>query len=136
MSVSAELQKAIYDALVADAGVGALVGDRIYDGAPTGAQFPYITFGPADSVGEDLQCITARTESVQLDVWSRDQGRMHPCKAICDAVKDALHLANLSLTVNALVLIRVDGVRVFLDRDGITAHGVVTVEAELEEISG
>lgn len=133
MSVSAELQKAIYDALIADAGVGALVGDRIYDGAPSGQVFPCITFGPTDSRPDDMDCIAGRSETVQLDVWSREHGRMRPCKEICDAVKDALHLAGLSLTVNALVLIRVEGVRVFLDRDGITAHGVLTVEAELEE---
>ena len=133
MSVSAELQKAIYDALVADVAVGELVGDRIYDGAPANRQFPYISFGPTDSVQDDMDCITARTETVQLDVWSRDQGRMRPCKEICDAVKDALHLADLSLTVNALVLIRIDGMRIFLDRDGKTAHGVLTVEADLEE---
>ncbi len=35
------LQKAVYAAFVADAGVGALIGDRIYDGAPRDAVFPY-----------------------------------------------------------------------------------------------
>jgi hypothetical protein len=133
MSVSAELQKAIHDALVADAAVAALVGDRIYDGAPSNRQFPCITFGPTDSVQDDMDCITARTETVQLDVWSRDQGLLRPCKEICDAVKDALHLADLSLTVNALVLIRTSGMRVFMDQDGKTTHGVVTIEADLEE---
>lgn len=136
MSVSAELQKAIYDALVADAGVGALVGDRIYDGAPSEHQFPCITFGPVDSFNEDLVCVDARTETVQLDVWSRDQGRMRPCKEICDAVKDALHLADLTLEQHALIRIRIEGIRVFRDADGITAHGVVTVFADLEEIDG
>lgn len=133
MSVSAELQQLIYDTLVADAAVGSLIGDRIYDGAPSGREFPCITFGPTDSVPDYMECITARTETVQLDVWSRDQGRMRPCKEIMDAVKDALHLVDIELAVNALVVIRVVGQRVFMDRDGITAHGVVTVSAELEE---
>jgi len=132
-SVSEELQTAIYNALIADSAVGDLVGDRIYDGAPSDRNFPCVTFGPTDSVQDDLVCITARTEVVQLDVWSRDQGRMRPCKVICDAIKDALHLADLSLVVNALVLIRIDGMRVFMDRDGVTAHGVLTVEVDLEE---
>ncbi len=39
------LQKAVYAALVADDGVGALIGDRIYDGAPRDAVFPYVTIG-------------------------------------------------------------------------------------------
>lgn len=136
MSVSRELQKAIFDALVADAGVGALVGDRIYDGMPSAGQYPCVTFGPTDSFNEDLACVDARTETVQLDVWSRDQGRMGPCKDICDAVKDALHLADITLTQHALIRIRTGGIRVFRDADGITAHGVVTVEADLEEING
>lgn len=136
MSVSFELQKAIYDALVADAAVGALVADRIFDGAPAQHQFPCITFGPMDNFNDDLVGVDARTETVQLDVWSRDQGRMRPCKEICDAVKDALHLADLSLVQHALIRIRIEGIRVFRDADGVTAHGVVTVLADLEEIDG
>ncbi len=133
MSVSAELQKLIYDTLVADAAVGALVGDRIYDGSPSDSEFPCITFGPSDSVPDDMECVNARTESIQLDVWARSQGRMRPCREIMDAVRDALHLADLSLTTNSLVLIRVDGMRLFMDADGITAHGVITVEADVEQ---
>lgn len=132
-SASVELQTVIYQTLVADAEVGALVGDRIYDGRPDTATFPCVTFGPIDSIEDDKSCITGRVETVQLDVWSRDQGRMRPCKEICDAVKAALHRAELSMTVNALVRIEITGVRVFLDPDGITAHGVVTVETDIEE---
>ncbi len=133
MSVSRELQGAIYDALVADVAVSALVDDRIYDDSPADREYPCITFGPTDSTPEYIQCITARTETVQLNVWSREHGRMWPCKEIVDAVKNALHLADIDLVVNALVRIEVVGQRVFMDRDGITAHGVVTVSADLEE---
>lgn len=136
MNISRGLQAAIFDALVADAGVGALVEDRIYDGAPSDRQYPCITFGPTSSFNDDLTCVDARTETVQLDVWSRDQGRMGPCKDICDAIKAALHLAELSLTQHALIRIRIDGIRVLRDSDGVTAHGVVTVEADLEEVNG
>lgn len=133
MSVFAELQKLIFDTLQADAAVNALIGGRIYDGPPNDQQFPCITFGPSDSNPDDMECIKARTESIQLDVWSRSNGRMRPCREIMDAVYDALHHANLSLTVNALVLIRVDGMRMFMDADGETAHGVITVEADVEQ---
>lgn len=136
MSISRELQKLIFDTLLADTAVSDLVGGRVYDGAPSDQEYPCITFGPTDSFNDDLQCVDARTETVQLDIWSRDQGRMGPCKDICDAVKNALHLADLALATHALVRIRTDGIRVFRDSDGITAHGIVTVEADLEEISG
>lgn len=133
MSVSAELQKLIYETLVADVDVGDLVGSRIYDRMPSDGDYPCVTFGPSDAIEDDSECITGQIETVQLDCWSRDQGRMWPCKRIAGAVKSALHKAKLSLAVNALVQIRVVSVRVFLDRDNITAHGVVTVEAILEE---
>lgn len=133
MSASIELQTLIYDALKADAGVSALVSDRIYDGRPKDGGYPCLTFGPADVVLENLEGVKASTETVQLDVWSQDGGRLRPCKEIVSAVKSALHLADLSLAVNALVQIRINSMRVFQDRDGITAHGVITVEADLEE---
>ena len=57
MSVSSELQKAVYDTLIDDAEVVALVGDRIYDGAPADLAFPYITFGPTDSSSDDVNCV-------------------------------------------------------------------------------
>lgn len=133
MSPSAEFQQLILNTLVSDTAVNALIGDRVYDGAPADRQFPCATFGPTDSYNDVLTCIDARTETVQIDVWSRAEGRLRPCKEICDAIRDALHLADLSMTVNALVQIRIDGLRVFMDADGITAHGVVVVQADLEE---
>ncbi len=40
-----DLQDAIHAALAADAGIIALVGDRIYDSAPEDKTAPYITIG-------------------------------------------------------------------------------------------
>ncbi|WP_372570365.1 DUF3168 domain-containing protein [Ruegeria jejuensis] len=133
MSVSAELQKAIYDTLIADAAVSALIDDRVYDGRPKASNFPCITFGPSDTRADDMECIDGRFETIQLDVWSRDQGKMRRCKEIMDAARNALHFADLSLTVNALVLIRVESMRIFMEGGGLTAHGVITVEADLEQ---
>lgn len=133
MSISIELQTRVYETLKADPDVAALVSDRIYDGPPVDGQFPQITFGPTDTTPQNMECIAGRTETFQIDVWSRDEGTLRPCREIMDAVKSALHLADLALTTNALVLIEVQGMRAFLDRDGLTAHGVVTVEADLEE---
>ncbi len=133
MSASAEFQKLVFDTLQADAGVGALVGDRIYDRMPRSGEYPCITFGPSDVVPEDSECITGRIETLQLDCWAQSQGRLWPAREIADAVKSALHEADLSLVVNALVRISVQSVRVFADPDGVTAHAVVSVEADIEE---
>lgn len=133
MSASRALQTAIYDALVADAAVGALVGDRIYDGAPSGRTFPCVTFGPSQEVTDDVDCIDGEDHFVQLDVWTDDQARLGPCKDIVAAVKAALH--EVSLTVpdpNALAFIRVTNTRSMADKDGIRGHGIVDVQAAME----
>lgn len=136
MSVSSELQLLIRTVLTADPVVAGLIDGRIYDGRPDSGQFPCITFGPTDTVPQDMEGIVGREEAVQLDVWSRDKGSLRHCKSIVDAVKSALHLAELSLATNALIKIEVVRMRVFVDRDGITAHGVITIEADLEEADG
>lgn len=133
MSASRELQGAIYDALVADAGAGALVGDRIYDGVPSNNAFPYVSFGPSQEITDDAECIDGEEHFIQIDVWARDQARMGPCKDICAAVKAALHEVTLNLpSPYALAFIRVTGTRTMLDPDGITAHGIITVQAAVE----
>lgn len=133
MSASSELQTAIYAALVADSGVSALVGSRIYDPPPSGAVFPYISFGPTDAVEADTFCLTGRVETVQVDVWSRSEAGSLECKAIVDAIKAALHDSPPTLTEAACATMIVTQTRVFRDEDGITTHGVVVVEADIEE---
>lgn len=129
---SVEFQDAVLAALQADAGVGALAGDRIYDKPPANAVFPYISFGPGDYFYDDTDCMTLRIESLQVDVWGRDQGRQWPTRDLVDAVSAALHLADLSLSTNAIAIVRVGVARVFQDPDNITSHGVITLEAEIE----
>ena len=133
MTPSVELQKLIFDRLVANAGVHAIVGDRIYDNAPPNATFPYVSFGPSDVIEDDAECIVGRLETVQIDCWARDNARLNPVKALSDAVKAALHQFAGDMTTHALVEMRVVAMRHFMDPDGLTAHGVVTVEARIEE---
>jgi hypothetical protein len=133
MSASADLQKVIFDRLVADAGVHAVAGDRIFDNRPDVAQFPCVTFGPSDVVEDDAECITGRVETIQIDCWARSNGRINAVKPLTDAVKAALHLHQADPAGSELVEMRVIAMRVFMDPDGLTAHGVVTVQAIMEE---
>lgn len=133
MSAASELQKAIHDALVADAAVGALVGDRIYDGVPSNAEFPYVSFGVSQQVTDDMDCIDGEQQYLQIDAWGRSQGRTRICKDIVAAVKGALHQQDLDLANgHALANLQVESIRVFLDSDGITAHGVISLRADVE----
>jgi hypothetical protein len=127
------LQVAIGQALVADAGVSALIGDRIYDQMPEKGEYPCIEFGPIDIVPDDQECVDGQIHTLQLNVWSRDQGRLGPCQDIVWAVRAALHDAELELPDPfAVCFVRVVLARVIPDPDGITAHGVVSVEATVE----
>lgn len=131
-TASEDLQKAVYDALLADTDVSAVVGTNVFDGLPTA--YPAITFGPVDYVPDDMDCIDGRIETMQLDCWVRDGSkRLSPAKALADKVKIALHGAELSLATHALAVLRVASVRSMMDPDGLTGHGIVTLEAEIEE---
>jgi hypothetical protein len=133
MSLSQELQRVIYERLVADAGVHAVVEDRIYDNRPAAANFPCVTFGPSDSIEDDAECITGAVETLQIDCWARENGRIAPVKPVVDAVKKALHLKEIDLVAGSAVEVRVTMTRAFMDPDGLTAHGVVMVQVIIEE---
>jgi len=133
MSVSAAIQKLIIQTLKADAGVGALVADRIFDRPTASVAWPYISLGPSDFVPSDAECFALREETVQIDVWSNYQGGLSEAKQICDAVKTALHDIDAEIEAGKLEDIRVTLVRVFPDIDPKVSHGVVSVTAQVEE---
>lgn len=136
MSVSAALQDLIRKTLKDDTSVMVLVTD-VFDSVPGepsrwGNKQAYISFGPIDVVEDDAECIVGGSHALQLDCWSRKKGSVH-CKQIVDAVKAALHEIDAELDDFGLVQLRVTMRRVFADPDGLTMHGVVTVEADIEE---
>ncbi|MGU3577093.1 DUF3168 domain-containing protein [Brucellaceae bacterium C25G] len=133
MSVSVSLANFIVDTLLANPAVTALVGNRIWDHPSSNPQFPYITLGSTDFTLDDADCIDAREETIQIDVWSRDGGRKWPCKQIVDAVVKALRHPEGELANGALIDGRIDIARVMDDPDGITVHGVVQFTAIIEE---
>lgn len=133
MSISVALQDFILDRLKTSAGVAAHVSDRIYDQPPASALFPYISFGASDFTTDRFGCIDGREETLQLDIWHRDQGRMWPCKATTDAVVKALDDVDAEIGEDGSVAhLRVGMARCFMDQDGITAHGVVQVSALID----
>lgn len=127
------LQKLIFETLSADATVTALVAGRIYDRAPSEKDYPCIVFGPSDSNPDDAEGVVGEEITVQLDVWTTDNGRLRPCKEIVGAVKSALHYAPLTLPAPyALVQIWVHLTRVMLDQNPALTHGIVQVTAQVE----
>ena len=127
MSVWAATQKAIYERLVADPAIHALVGDRIFDGVPADAVMPFVAFGPSDVVIDDGDGLDGRAEALQLEVWSNDQARLWKAKAICDAIKTSLHDFGLSLEAGRAGSILVTSMQMRPAEDGVTAQGLIAL---------
>lgn len=126
-----EMQGEIIKWLKADPAVAALVAGRIYDSVPSSSAHPFISYGPADIVSDDAECITAFSIAVQLDVWSRAVG-FPEVKRIADAVRRSLHDAPLPLPTNALVFLRHEQTRTSRDPDGKTSHAAMSFESVVE----
>jgi hypothetical protein len=130
-SATLALQKAIYAALVADEGVGVLIGDRIYDIAPRNAAFPYVTLGRVSEIDWSTGTEDGAEHRLTLDVWSRQHGKSE-CHAIAAAIRTALNDAALPLDGHALVGLRCQSIDTQRDPDGITFHGVMRFQAVTE----
>lgn len=128
MGISSDLQRVIVARL--KAAVPSVAG-RVYDSPPETAPMPYISIGPSYWNDDSAECIRARTETVHVDIWASARPDLRACKDATDEVAAALDgWADESLL--AMHGLRVDLVRVMRDPDGMTAHGVIQVEADVE----
>ncbi|MDQ0996879.1 hypothetical protein QFZ34_002061 [Phyllobacterium ifriqiyense] len=127
-----ELQAAIVARLKANATVNGLIGGRVYDAVPANPTFPYVGFGPADELSDDVDCITGFEITMQIDCWSRAVG-FPEVRRISDAVRAALVDTDLTITDNAIVYFTHRITRVFRDPDGSTSHAALTFSAFAEQ---
>lgn len=127
-----EIQKLILETLTGDPAVMA-IATAVYDNVPSDAVKPYISFGPADQIAADAARVTASEHFLQLDVWSARKPRAE-CAELCQAARAALHRRDLFLQGHALVAIRVPQVRILRDPDGLTNHGILSLEILVEEM--
>ncbi|QCP88100.1 DUF3168 domain-containing protein [Cereibacter sphaeroides] len=133
-SPSVELQTAIYGLLTATgSATRALTAGRVYDNVPGPQSATYVSFGPSYSIEDDADGITARVETLQVDGWTMEQGKLRGARELADAIRADLHGASPELPTHGLVELSVTLVRVMLDPDGLTGHAVVQVEAMIDE---
>jgi hypothetical protein len=101
--VSTALQQAVYQHLVADPGVTALVGAAIYDAVPPGiVAGTYVSLGPEDV--RDASDLTGHGALHEITVSVvTDAAGFSTAKAVATAVTDALVDAALTLDRGALV---------------------------------
>lgn len=137
IDASSALQTAVIALLRADTAVTAIVGDRIYASAPDNTlTAPHITLGPSDAVRFFRADRRGSSNVVQVDCWvqagtdARDQ--MKRCRDLVAAACGALDMKKPAVAgwhlFGAFIA---DSTRVLSDPDGVTAHGVITLRAEM-----
>lgn len=131
---SLALQIAIRSALISSSAVLDLVpADHIVDHSARPEAFPAILIGDGQTMRADLTYSRRHIRVVSdLHVWTVEGG-LAVAKEIVGTVEAALR-SKPALTSHRLVDFRLVGTRFLRDPAGEHGHGVVTVEALLEEI--
>ncbi len=129
------LQRALRDALIADADLTALLGGAaIYDDVPQATQFPYVSIGPVIVSDWSTATEAGLEHRLTLDVWSRAPGKREVLKLL-DAMRGILDGAALGLSDTVLVNLRIEGYEARRDEDGLTYRGVLRLRAVTEPAS-
>lgn len=123
-------QQAVYQVLTGDSTLSALI-DAVYDRAPQGSPFPYITLGEMDISDWSTKTSTGTEILLNIHIWSRSGGRKETAD-ISDRVYRLLHQASLSVSGQVLVQIRYLSSDIHLEDDGITYQGVMRFRSLLE----
>lgn len=97
-----ELQGAIIARLKANAGVTALVSNRVADIPPDTWAKPYIAIGPSNFIPDDYDCIDGGEAMIQIDCWS-DATVLSQVRQMADAVRIALKNWTPTLATNRAV---------------------------------
>ena len=126
------LRAAIYDALVADTALAAVLGGaHVYDEPPRGAAFPYVTLGESRLSDISGDAVPTQEHQLTLHAWSR-QGGHKQAHAIAGALLSALDDAPLSVNGQVLVNLRFALADIRRESDGRTYHAIVRFRAVTE----
>ena len=132
MNSAAELQKAIFGALGANAALAALVGTRVFDHAPANAAFPYITFGRTSVYDWSTGTESGTEQLFTLHVWSKAKGKKEALE-IMELARGTLHDAALELEGHKLVNLRLEFSEARYDDRNEAHHGLLRFRAVVEE---
>ncbi len=131
MAPDNEFQTAVFQLLMGSTDLQSLIFGRVYDGEFEGdTLYPYVSFGPSDSVPDDTDCRDAERYTLQIDTWSDEQGQKE-IKAVMFAVRQALHNQAVDLPTHAMHDMRVVNSQVLPDPKGVH-HGVQQIEVDIE----
>lgn len=132
MSSAAELQRAIFAALGANAALAAVVDGRIHDHAPANVAFPFITFGRTSVYDWSTGTENGSEQLFTLHVWSKGKGKKEALD-IMDLVRQALHDAPLDLEGHRLINLRLEFSEARYDDRNEAFHGLLRFRAVVEQ---
>ena len=129
------LQKGVRAALASDAGVTALVSSRIYDEPPHDVVFPYVRFNEIAPDAFDTDTTEGSRVSFSLEAHSRSSSGRVEAAQVMEAIKNALHRQESSITVEGFNLIEVIFLTFNVTRnsEGRGHLGVIAFQAMLED---
>ncbi|MDB5618216.1 DUF3168 domain-containing protein [Tardiphaga sp.] len=120
------LQDVITKRLKADAGVAAIVGQRVFDEVPASAAYPYLSLGGGQVIGDDDECSDGSEVTFQIHGWSQSAATpgYSMVKKIAGAVRSAMKVP-LVLSGFDVLLGEFAQVQYLDDPDGRTRHAVI-----------
>lgn len=129
------LQKGVRAALVADAIITGLVGSRVYDEPPQNVTFPYMRFGDIDPSAFDTDNTEGALVGVSIEAHSRAASGRVEVVQMAEAVREALHRQEASVTVSGHTLVELifQTFSVTRDNEGRGYTAVIALQAMLEE---
>ncbi|KGM34993.1 DUF3168 domain-containing protein [Inquilinus limosus] len=128
--LSGQLRRAAVAALLADPGVAALVGTRIYDYVPAAPAYPFLRCTTAiASPWEATGAVQGSLVRLQFDAFTKDYGHAS-AELLAAAVVTALDEADLAFPEGSLVSLQWRQTRLLDDpaEQGVT-HGVIEFES-------
>lgn len=102
-----EVRQAVRALLVADAGVSAIVGSRVFDVAHDSDAFPYVVFGDEISDPWDGVDLDGEEHFISIHGWDDQSGHTVRARTLKAALRSALHEAALTVSGNDTVICRV-----------------------------
>ena len=133
-SPAADLQKAIFQALLGTLALTAMVADRIFDHAPAAVAFPYLSFGRASQYDWSTDMDTGTEHLLTINVWSKGRGRKQALD-LAELVRARLHDATLTLDGHRLINLRLETSEIRFDQDLDVYQGVLRFRAVTEPLA-
>lgn len=120
--VQAEIYRILVDAAIVPAA-------RVVDGPVTDPkliEFPYLQLGDTQTIDDDVVGRAGSDEFLSLHIWSRKRGQTE-IKTLAGQLADLFRGRRLVIAGYGSVDVFVRDLRVFMDPDNLTMHGVLTV---------